>query len=171
MRSAEFRVWNGKLQFLSARKAERSDRASASEKGSPEGLPFGAGPGRRESWSVKKMAGAGLPSPAKKRGRAKRAKFLGQGSSHRQADCFAAQPRKLSGGDCPSAQILSLEKSGLDLDATRGRVSEDKASAETERKASGFKGVSAGRDVVHKIGLVEGQNFSRSGEVVLLWPN
>jgi len=59
----------------------------------------------------------------------------------------------------------------LDLDATRGRVSEDKASAKTERKASGFKGVSAGRYVVHKIGLAEGQNFSRAGEVVLLWQN
>jgi hypothetical protein len=58
----------------------------------------------------------------------------------------------------------------LDLDATRGRVGEDKASAETERKASGFKGVSAGRDVIHKIGLAEGQYFARAGEVVLLWP-
>jgi hypothetical protein len=71
--------------------------------------------------------------------RAKRAKFFGQGSSHRQADCFAAQPRTLSGGDCPSAQILSLEKSGLDLDATRGRVGENKSIPETERKASGFR--------------------------------
>src|SRR6266850_5869290 len=103
--------------------------------------------------------------------RAQRANFFGQGSSHRQADCFAARPRKLSGGDCPSAQILSLEKSGLDLDAARGRVGEDKASAETERKSSGFKSVSAGRDVIHKIGLPEGQNFSRACEVVLLWPN
>jgi hypothetical protein len=57
----------------------------------------------------------------------------------------------------------------LDLDATRSRVGEDKASAETERKASGFKGVSTGRYVVHKIGLAEGQYFSRAGEVVLLW--
>jgi hypothetical protein len=59
----------------------------------------------------------------------------------------------------------------LDLEATRGRICEDKASAKTERKASGFKGVSAGRDVVHKIGLAEGQNFSSPGEVVLVWPN
>ena len=68
--------------------------------------------------------------------------------------------------------IVHGSKEGcLDLDAMRGRVSEDKASAETERKASGFKGVSTGRYVVHKIGLAEGQNFSHSGEVVLLWPN
>jgi hypothetical protein len=80
MRSAEFRVSNGKLQFLSARKAERGDRASASETGSPEGLPFGAGPGRRESWSVKKKAGAGLPSPAEKRWRAQRAKIFAKGA-------------------------------------------------------------------------------------------
>ena len=46
-----------------------------------------------------------------------------------------------------------FKKGCLDLDATRGRVREDKASSETERKASGFKGVSAGRYIVHEIGL------------------
>src|SRR5689334_19785863 len=47
------------------------------------------------------------------------------------------------------------EKSCLELDAAGGGVGEDKASAETECKAGGFKGVSARRDVVHEIGLAE----------------
>src|SRR5690242_10396981 len=46
-------------------------------------------------------------------------------------------------------QFIS-EKGCLELNAAGCGVGEHKASAETKRKAGGFKGVSARRDVVHK---------------------
>ena len=42
------------------------------------------------------------------------------------------------------------------MNAAGGRVGEHKASAEAKGKAGGFKGVSAGRDVVHEIRLPKG---------------
>ena len=56
----------------------------------------------------------------------------------------------------------------MNLGPAGGGVGEHKASAETKREASGFQRVSAGRDVVHKVGLAESQGFARSGKVVLL---
>ena len=55
------------------------------------------------------------------------------------------------------------------MNAAGGGVGENKASAETKGSAGGFKRVSAGRYVVHEIGLPKGQSFSGAGKVVLLW--
>jgi hypothetical protein len=57
----------------------------------------------------------------------------------------------------------------LELNAAGCGVGEHKASAEAKGKAGGFKGVSARRNVVHKIGLAERQRFAGAGKVVLLW--
>jgi len=62
----------------------------------------------------------------------------------------------------------SSKQGCLNLHSAGGGVGEHKASAKTEGGAGGFEGVSAGRHVVHEIGLTESQGPARAGEVVLI---
>ena len=56
----------------------------------------------------------------------------------------------------------------MDLGAVGGGIGEYQAGTEPERKAGGFQGVAAGRDVVHEISLAERQHFVGACQVVLV---
>jgi hypothetical protein len=88
--------------------------------------------------------------------RAKRAKIFGQGSNHRLADCCAALPRKLSGGDCPLAKAQSKEGWAVRLcciAARQASIGENETGAALHRRVCGSQGVATGRNVVHKVNL------------------
>ena len=60
------------------------------------------------------------------------------------------------------------KEGGLDLGAAAGGVGEDEAGTKAEGGAGCFQGVATGGDVVHEIGLAQGQEFASAGNVVLL---